>query len=111
MAQRRERLIVVSNRLPFVFRRDDGGAWRVDPGGGGLVTALLPVLRNRGGMWIGWGGTADVSPNLDGELAAAGIGAGYTLRAVPLTADEVRNFYEGFSNEIIWPLFHDMQLL
>jgi alpha,alpha-trehalose-phosphate synthase [UDP-forming] len=111
MAQRRERLIVVSNRLPFVFRHDDAGSWRVEPGGGGLVTALLPVLRNRGGMWIGWGGTADVSPDLNAELAAVGTGAGYTLRAVPLTAEEVRNFYEGFSNEIVWPLFHDMQQL
>ena len=110
MAHQRERLVVVSNRLPFVFRRDDAGKWLVEPGGGGLVTALLPVLRHRGGMWIGWGGTADVSPDLGAELAAAGVGAGYTLQAVPLTAEEVRNFYEGFSNEIIWPLFHDMQL-
>ena len=47
----------------------------------------------------------------DAELEAVGADAGYTLRTVPLTADEVRNFYEGFSNEVIWPLFHDMQML
>jgi trehalose 6-phosphate synthase len=111
MAQTRERLIVVSNRLPFVFRRGENGLWRIEPGAGGLVTALLPVLRHRGGMWIGWPGSAEDAPEMGSELAAAGANAGYTLRAVRLGADEVRNFYEGFSNEIIWPLFHDMQLL
>ena len=109
--RRRERLIVVSNRLPFAFRRDDGGRWRAEPGGGGLVTALLPVLRHRGGVWIGWSGAADEPPELAGELETVGEDAGYTLKSVPLTADEVHHFYEGFSNEIIWPLFHDMLLL
>jgi len=106
-----QRLVVVSNRLPFAFRRDADGRWQAEPGGGGLVTALLPVLRHRGGMWIGWTGAADDSPELNEELAAVGGNAGYTLKSVPLNADEIRNFYEGFSNEIIWPLFHDMQLL
>jgi trehalose 6-phosphate synthase len=111
MAQSRGRLIVVSNRLPFVFRREEDGHWRAEPGSGGLVTALLPVLRHRGGVWIGWPGSVDGAPDSHGELSEASAGAGYRLQAVPLTADEVRNFYEGFSNEIIWPLFHDMQLL
>jgi len=107
---RRDRLIVVSNRLPFAFRRDDSGRWRTQQGSGGLVTALLPVLRHRGGVWIGWSGAADEVPEL-GELSAVGEDAGYTLKSVMLTVEEVRNFYEGFANEIIWPLFHDMQLL
>jgi trehalose 6-phosphate synthase len=104
-----DRLIVVSNRLPFAFRRGEDGRWRAEPSGGGLVTALLPVLRHRGGTWIGWPGSAETAPELDAEIAAAGKGAGYALNAVPLTAEEVHNFYEGCSNEIIWPLFHDMQ--
>src|SRR4051812_41114488 len=49
------RLVVVSNRLPLVFRRD-AGQWTTTGGSGGLVTALLPVLRHRGGTWIGWPG-------------------------------------------------------
>ena len=108
---RRDRLVVVSNRLPFAFRRDAAGRWRAAPGGGGLVTALLPVLRHRGGVWIGWAGATEDSRDLDDELTAVGTGAGYVLKGVPLTAEEVRNFYEGFANEIIWPLFHDMQVL
>ena len=110
MPKQRERLIVLSNRLPFSFRRNEAGKWQAEPSGGGLVTALLPVLRHRGGIWIGWpGGAADV-PDISADLSMAGEDTGFTLRSVPLTAEEVRNFYEGFSNEVIWPLFHDLQL-
>jgi trehalose 6-phosphate synthase len=107
----RERLIVVSNRLPFTFRRDNGAGWRADPASGGLVTALMPVLRHRGGMWIGWTGAHGEDPDLAAALERAGEDAGFTLRSVPLTADEVHEFYLGFSNEVVWPLFHDLQSL
>jgi alpha,alpha-trehalose-phosphate synthase [UDP-forming] len=107
----RSRLIVVSNRLPFAFRRAPGGRWHAEPGSGGLVTALLPVLRDRGGTWIGWPGAAGPVRDFAPALAQAGAAAGYTLGAVPLDDEEVRNFYLGFSNEIIWPLFHDLPSL
>jgi trehalose 6-phosphate synthase len=110
-AKRRQagsRLIVVSNRLPFAFKRGTGGRWRAEAGSGGLVTALLPVLRNRGGIWVGWPGASGEAREFSGALAAAGAQAGYKLAAVPLTAAEVRDFYQGFSNEVIWPLFHDL---
>jgi trehalose 6-phosphate synthase len=107
----RSRLIVVSNRLPYAFRRAARGRWRAEPGSGGLVTALLPVLRNRGGTWIGWPGAAGSAREFAPALAAAGAEAGYRLEAVPLAADEVRDFYLGFSNEMIWPLFHDLPSL
>jgi trehalose 6-phosphate synthase len=111
VAKQRDRLIVLSNRLPFSFRRDEAGKWQAEPSGGGLVTALLPVLRHRGGIWIGWPGGAEDVPDISADLSMVGEDTGFTLRAVPLTAEEVRNFYEGFSNEVIWPLFHDLQLL
>ncbi len=53
-----ERLIVVSNRLPIVMTRTDDG-WSVDSGSGGLVTAMEPVLRDRGGNMVGWPGIVD----------------------------------------------------
>ncbi len=105
------RLVVVSNRLPFTFARDAGGAWQALPGGGGLVTALLPVLRNRGGTWIGWPGATGDKEELESALRGAGTSAGYSFGAVDLLPDEVHDFYLGFSNEIIWPLFHDLQSL
>jgi trehalose 6-phosphate synthase/phosphatase len=109
----KSRLVVVSNRLPVVFRKEESGRWNAEPGSGGLVTALLPVLRHRGGTWIGWPGTPleESSGALDSALAQAGASLGCDLQPVHLDAHEEHNFYRGFSNEVIWPLFHDLQSL
>ena len=106
----RSRLIVVSNRLPFAIKRS-GSRWRAEAGAGGLITALLPVLRNRGGTWVGWPGGSGSAREYASALASAGAEAGYQLAAVPLDEDEVRDFYLGFSNEVVWPLFHDLPSL
>ena len=101
------RLVVVSNRLPIVISRDDRGGWQVEHGQGGLVTALAPVLSNRGGLWIGWPGTVD--EGADEAVRDGGHGGmGYDLEPVVLTPEELECYYHGFSNEILWPLFHDM---
>jgi trehalose 6-phosphate synthase len=106
----RRRLIIASNRLPIVLTKTDDEQWRVEPGDGGLVSALAPVLRNRGGVWIGWPGTvAEDGIDLAPLLAEATRDSGYALAPVPLTANERDKFYLGFANEIIWPLFHDLQ--
>ncbi|MGH8643936.1 MAG: alpha,alpha-trehalose-phosphate synthase (UDP-forming) [Gammaproteobacteria bacterium] len=107
----RDTVIVVSNRLPLVLCEGQDETWEVKPGSGGLVTALVPVLRNRGGLWIGWPGTTEKLADVQGALARATRDAGYGLIPVMLTADEAHDFYLGFSNEIIWPLFHDLQYL
>ncbi len=102
------RVIIVSNRLPIVVAKDKSGNWNVEPGSGGLVTALAPVLKNRGGLWIGWPGIhAEEGLNLDALLKRATRDSGYTLKPVALTRDEVKEYYMGFSNEVLWPLFHD----
>jgi trehalose 6-phosphate synthase/phosphatase len=105
--QSERRLVIVSNRLPVVMERQDTG-WSVRPSSGGLVTALAPVLRNRGGTWIGWPGTSS-DEDLTEPLAIGTRTAGYSLKPVFLTAEQVQNFYYGFANEVIWPLFHDLQ--
>ena len=105
-----ERLIVASNRLPIVLSQEPAGDWTLTPGSGGLVTALDPVLRSRGGLWIGWPGTDDRRrEDVDEVLAQARPNAGYGLKGVHLTARERDDFYLGFSNQVIWPLFHDFQ--
>ena len=109
MRRAKERLVVVSNRLPFVFSRAATGEWNAERGAGGLVSALVPVLRDRGGTWIGWPGTSEDGPGLADALKAASAQLRIALRGVQLDAKDVDNFYHGFSNEIVWPLFHDMQ--
>jgi len=102
------RFVVVSNRLPFTLVKGETG-WAVEPGSGGLVTALRPVLRDRGGRWIGWSGAPEEElPEPRGVLARSAQRFGYELVPVSLTSEEVDRFYRGFSNEVIWPLFHDL---
>jgi trehalose 6-phosphate synthase/phosphatase len=103
-----DRLVVVSNRLPIALTKGRQGEWHVQLGSGGLVTALTPILRDRGGLWIGWPGTLEeVDP--DDLAAMAGKNTGYALKPVRLTAGEINGYYFGFSNEILWPLFHSLQ--
>jgi trehalose 6-phosphate synthase len=106
----KNRLVIVSNRLPVVLEKGATGRWKAIPGSGGLVTAMAPVLRNRGGLWIGWPGTVEKEGmDLDELLREAVRGSGYTFKPVPLTSEEVDGYYYGFANEILWPLFHDLQ--
>ncbi len=65
--QSTQRLVVVSNRLPYVLEKQNGEKWTLKPGSGGLVTALLPVLRDRGGVWIGWPGVTERSAESQGS--------------------------------------------
>ena len=102
------RLLVVSNRLPIVLAKEKNG-WNLKPGAGGLVTALAPVLSQRGGLWIGWPGLPlDKGGDWEAVLAAGFEERGYELVPVLISEDEVKGFYEGFSNAILWPLFHDL---
>jgi len=102
------RLLVVSNRLPTVLEKKDSG-WILKPGSGGLVSALAPVLSHRGGVWIGWPGLALERGGAWEALMSEGFRErGYDLLPVLLNEDEVKGFYEGFSNAILWPLFHDL---
>jgi trehalose 6-phosphate synthase/phosphatase len=101
------RLIVVSNRLPFALDSTGEDLWTVTPAVGGLVSAIEPVLRERGGTWIGWPGIAGEIPKE--PLAEATRYAGYKVVPVALSETERDEFYYGYSNEVIWPLFHDLQ--
>ena len=93
--------VVVANRLPVDHTTDADGAdaWRRSPGG--LVTALEPVMQKADGAWVGWAGQPDV------ELEPFEF-EGTLLVPVTLSAEEVELYYEGFSNDTIWPLYHDV---
>jgi trehalose 6-phosphate synthase len=104
-------LIIVSNRLPFVAVKGPSGP-RLIPGSGGLVTALRGVLEQRGGRWIGWtGAIAEDLPRADPLFEDSRERHGFEVVPLTLTAAEKQGFYNGFSNEIVWPLFHDFPSL
>ena len=105
-----QRLVVVSNRLPVVLTQDEEGDWQLERGAGGLVTALEPVLREHRGVWIGWPGVERGRvADADRLLQDAARGHGYEMRGVNLSPRQRDDFYMGFSNRVIWPLFHDFQ--
>jgi len=101
-----ERFIIVSNRLPIVLTKRELGRWHVEPGSGGLITALTPILRAWRGLWIGCPGALEES-DLHRLVAIGSRDVGYTLKPVVLTEEELNRYYLGFSNQVIWPLFHD----
>ncbi len=107
MSEDTSRLVVVSNRLPVVLTRNDEDTWTARQGSGGLISALAPILRDRGGVWIGWPGTSELDA-IEDTLRDLNDEAGYELVPVQMSAELVKGYYEGFSNEIVWPLFHDM---
>jgi trehalose 6-phosphate synthase len=101
MASGLAEFVVIANRLPVdrIIGPDGETMWRKSPGG--LVTALEPVIRRNGGAWIGWHGAAN-------EKLAPFSYEGMNLIPVPLSDDEVEEYYEGFSNSTLWPLYHDV---
>lgn len=104
------RLVIISNRLPFVIHKEQSGELSIKPGSGGLTTALAPVLRDRGGIWIGWTGTVDVNEQEIIKLSEESQKKeGFLFAPVFLTQEDITLYYDGFANEIIWPLFHDLQ--
>jgi len=98
------RVLIVANRLPITVRANEAGV-EVQKSSGGLATGLLRVHEQSGGLWVGWSGAADdltesQQTELNRQLADM------RLAAVPLSADQITRYYEGFSNGVLWPLFH-----
>ncbi|WP_433955592.1 alpha,alpha-trehalose-phosphate synthase (UDP-forming) [Janibacter indicus] len=99
--QRTYDLVIAANRLPVdrVVAPDGSSQWHRSPGG--LVTAMDSVMRGRDGAWVGWAGEP-------GEAPAPFAEAGMWLHPVPLDAQELETYYEGFSNDTLWPIYHDV---
>jgi len=93
--------VVVANRLPVdrVVDLEGEETWRTSPGG--LVAALEPVMKSVDGAWVGWAGQADV------ELEPF-VANDIRLIPIALSEQEVAEYYEGFANDTIWPLYHDV---
>lgn len=107
-------LIVMSNRLPFILKRDDSGNLERKASAGGLVTAVAPVVVRCKGLWVGWPGihlkdSSEIIPESEpnDNTPTAGL---LSKQVVPVNVDpEVfEGYYNGCCNGAFWPLFHSM---
>jgi len=96
--------IIVSNRLPVKIV-DQDGEYQFSPSEGGLATGLGSVYKSGDNIWIGWPGI-DVPEDRQQEVIEKL--AELNLIPVFLSPDEINLYYEGFSNEVLWPVFHYM---
>jgi len=91
------RLVVVSNRVTVPGEAGAGAQ-------GGLAVALQSALAECGGLWFGWSG--EEIQRFTGELRTE-EGQGYTSAVIDLEPQDVEEYYEGYANRTLWPLFHD----
>ncbi|KAK2709670.1 uncharacterized protein LOC136027360 [Artemia franciscana] len=105
-------LIVVSNRLPFVLKRGSNGVLQRSHSAGGLVTAVAPVVTKCNGKWIGWPGLFDLGGHEkvpeasdDDKSPTAGLKSNQVI-PVNIPENDFEEFYNGFCNGTLWPLFH-----
>ena len=91
------RLIVVSNRVSVAKGRGGAGAQ------GGLAVAMSAALQDRGGIWFGWSGKE--VDQFTGQLTMERVN-GFTTATVDLEPGDVDEYYNGYANRTLWPLFH-----
>ncbi|GAB4243466.1 MAG: hypothetical protein Tsb0034_21320 [Ekhidna sp.] len=96
--------IIVSNRLPIKISRDDNDELVYLPSEGGLATGLGSIYKQGGNIWIGWPGLPVNKTKEKDEICERLKEE--NMRPVFLSASEIEDFYEGFSNETLWPNFH-----
>ncbi|KAF3794514.1 Alphaalpha-trehalose-phosphate synthase UDP-forming 1 [Nymphaea thermarum] len=103
----KQRLLVVANRLPVSAIRKGKDSWSLEISAGGLVSALLGVKQFET-KWIGWAGVN--VPDENGQQALTKALA--EKRCIPVFLDEdiVHQYYNGYCNNILWPLFHYLGL-
>jgi trehalose 6-phosphate synthase len=103
-----EKIVILSNREPYLHVRKADGSIEVQHPASGLVTALEPVMRACSGTWVAHGaGSADreTVDRFDRVRVPPGEES-YDIRRVWLTEEQEQGYYYGFSNEGLWPLCH-----
>ncbi|TAJ61806.1 MAG: bifunctional alpha,alpha-trehalose-phosphate synthase (UDP-forming)/trehalose-phosphatase, partial [Chitinophagaceae bacterium] len=99
------RILIVSNRLPVKIT-GESPTFTLQTSEGGLATGLGAIYTERDTIWLGWPGTCAGDETEQKEMGR--LLAEKKLYPVHLTQAEINLYYEGFSNEILWPVFHYM---
>ena len=106
MPESTQRLVVVSNRLPVTIKKDTSapGGFAFSKSPGGLVSALRGTKKTMDFTWIGWPGIS--VPPSSFPFIETTLSEEYNCKAVWLPEELAERHYNGFSNSILWPLFH-----
>ena len=100
------KLIVVSHRLPVTVTSVNNRI-SLTQSSGGLATGLSSYSKKSSFSWIGFSGlVSEKIPANESEYIEARLMNGYNCIPVNLTNNEVNKYYNGFSNNTLWPLFH-----
>jgi trehalose 6-phosphate synthase len=95
-----KRVVVVSNRVMELRKAVQAG---------GVAVAVADLLRTRPGLWFGWSGK--IQDGTDGsetpDVKVVRAAGGRNLATIPLSEDEHRDYYLGYSNSVLWPVFHN----
>ncbi|RPA98804.1 glycosyl transferase [Choiromyces venosus 120613-1] len=97
-------LIMVSNRLPISLKKKDNGEYAYNVSSGGLVSGLSGMTKNTTFSWFGWPGME--VPEEDMEKVTRELAEKYQAVPIWLPDEMADKHYNGFSNSILWPLFH-----
>ena len=94
--------IIISNRLPVKIEQENNElVYKASEGG--LATGLNSVFKQGNNLWVGWPGLA-IEKSKEQEVDSNLIKQ--HMKPVFLSSEEIEDFYEGFSNETLWPNFH-----
>lgn len=102
-------LIIVSNRLPYSVKKVDGRL-SFYPSVGGLATGLLPFTKSRRNKWIGWPGLANEDLTEQDRAEITAELKRHNCYPVFLTRKQLNDYYNIFSNSVLWPMFHDIRV-
>lgn len=100
-------VIIVSNRLPVSVKKENGEL-SFFPSVGGLATGLSSYVKNRKNKWVGWPGIASDELTEEDKQIIVGELAKHNCSPVFLTKHQIDDFYNGYSNGVLWPLFHEL---
>lgn len=101
-----QKLVIASNRLPVSVKKAEDGSLQFNESSGGLATGLSSVSSQYNGVWIGWPGIAAEELTAQDKRAVRTELKKRGCYPVFLTREQVDNYYAGYSNETVWPLFH-----
>jgi len=92
------RIILVSNRVADLSKAAQAG---------GVVIAIADILRSRGGLWLGWSGKIGEKSEETRTVPDIAETGTASIATLPLSSREHKDYYLGYSNAVLWPVFHD----